>query len=90
VGAELEHEGEDHGTPLMGTCAAGCLPVVKLLVSRGANLCYTKDGEAFSAFCAGKHFPEIRRWLLVGRYTEGPRLLADSGSVQGVCEPVPR
>ena len=83
AGADIEHEGGDHGTPLMGACAAGRLSVVKLLVMKGANTCYWKDGEVYSAFQRAKHFPEIRRWLLVGRYTDGPRLLTDGGSIQG-------
>ncbi|KAL9072683.1 MAG: hypothetical protein Q9161_003391 [Pseudevernia consocians] len=83
AGADIEHEGGDHGTPLMGACAAGRLSVVKFLVMKGANICYWKDGEVYSAFQMAKHFPEIRRWLLVGRYTDGPRLLTDGSSIQG-------
>ena len=81
AGADMDHEGGDYGTPLMGACAAGRLPAVKLLVMKGAHMCYLKDGEVYSAFQAAKHFPEIRRWLLVGRYTDGPRLLTDGSSV---------
>ncbi len=75
AGAALELEGGDHGTPLMGACAMGRLSTVKVLVSKGAKLYYTKDGHTIRALDKAKHFPEIKRWLLVGRYIEGPRLL---------------
>ncbi|KAL8902918.1 MAG: hypothetical protein Q9207_004286 [Kuettlingeria erythrocarpa] len=78
AGADLEHEGGDHGTPLMGACAAGRLVAVKLLVSKGAKFCYEKDGETISALDKAKHFPEIVRWLLVERFTEGPRRIQES------------
>ena len=75
AGAALELEGGDHGTPLMGACAAGRLPAVKILVSKGAKLHYTKDGITNRALDKAENFPDIKRWLLVGRYIEGPRLL---------------
>lgn len=83
AGADMELEGGYHGTALMGACAAGRLSVVKLLVMKGANICYLKDGQIHSAFEKAKHFPEIRQWLLVGRYTDDPRLLTDGSSTQG-------
>lgn len=73
AGAALEQEGGRHGTPLMGACAAGRFAVIKLLVSRGAKIVYRKDGISISALQAAKHFPKILRWLLVERYTMGPR-----------------
>ena len=75
AGAALELEGGDHGTPLMGACATGRLSAVKVLVSKGAKLHYTKDGSTVRALDKARQFPEIQRWLLVGRYTEGRRLL---------------
>ena len=75
AGAQVELEGGDHGTPPMGACAAGRLTAVKILVSKGANISYKKEGETVSALDAAKHFPDVKRWLLVGRYIEGPRLL---------------
>lgn len=74
-GAELELEGSDHGTPLMAACAAGRLAAVKFLIARGARTSYSKDGKFHSAFSAARFQPEIRGWLLVGRFTEGPRLI---------------
>ena len=77
AGAALELRGGDEGTPLMGACAAGRLKVVKHLVRKGAKICYMEDGQVFSALRAAKYFPEIIRWLLVGRYLEGPKLLTN-------------
>ena len=75
VGAQLEVEGSEHGTPLMAACATGRLKAVKVLVARGARTSYVKDGQIYSAFLAAKHHPAVRRWLLVGRFMEGPKLL---------------
>ena len=76
AGAQLELEGSTHGTPLMMACATGRLAAVKFLVARGARTSYVNDdGLLFSAFAAAKNFPLIRRWLLVGRCLEGPKLL---------------
>ena len=75
AGAHLELEGSEHGTPLMAACATGRLAAVKLLVARGARTSYVKNGEVYSAFTAAKYHPPVRRWLLVGRFQEGPRLL---------------
>ena len=77
AGAELKHEGGEHGTPLMGACAAGRLAAINFLASKGAKIVCERDGQIFSALRAGKHFPEVTRWLLVGRFVEGPRLLAN-------------
>ncbi|KAL8760737.1 MAG: hypothetical protein Q9184_003095 [Pyrenodesmia sp. 2 TL-2023] len=81
AGAELDLEGGDHGTPLMGACAAGRLAVVKLLVSKGAKISYEKDSETVSALNKAKHFPEIIRWLLVERFTQGPRRILNNSGV---------
>lgn len=79
AGAELELEGGEHGTPLMGACAAGRLGVVKTLVRKGAKTSYTKDDRVFSALLAAKHHVKVIRWLLVGRFTEGPLLIENGG-----------
>lgn len=78
AGGELEQEGGEHGTPLMGACAAGRLTAVKLLVSRGAKLVYERGDCTVSAMNAAKHFPDIIWWLLVGRYIQGPRRILSS------------
>ena len=74
-GAQLEVEGSEHGTPLMAACATGRLAAVKFLVARGASTSYVKDGQVYSAFIAAKYHPKVKRWLLVGRFSEGPKLL---------------
>ncbi|KAI4100435.1 MAG: hypothetical protein LQ339_005496 [Xanthoria mediterranea] len=73
AGTDLEQVGGEHGTPLMGACAAGRVTAVKLLVGKGAKLCYEGDDGPVSALHAARHFPEILRWLLVERFTHGPR-----------------
>lgn len=76
AGAQLELDGSAHGTALMMACATGRLAAVKVLVARGARTSYVNDdGLLFSAFAAAKNFPLIRRWLLVGRFLEGSKLL---------------
>lgn len=80
AGADLDLVGGDYGTPLMGACATGRLGVVKSLVSRGAKTSYIEDGKLFSVLSAAKLHPKITRWLLVGRFVEGP-LLIGNGSV---------
>ena len=77
AGADLELKGGDAGTPLMGACTPGRLEAVKHLVRRGARISYTEEGQVFSALRAAKHFPDIVRWLLVGRYLDGPKLLTN-------------
>ena len=65
----------------MGYCAARRLSVVRLLASKGENICYVKECKIYSAFRAAIRFPEVGQWLLMGTYTEGPRLLMDGGSI---------
>ena len=80
AGAELELEGGEHGTPLIGACAAGRLGVVLTLVRKGAKTSYTKDDRVFSALSAAKNHVKVIRWLLVGRFTEGPLLIKTGGT----------
>ena len=80
-GADIEAEGGECGTALMGACAMGRLSAVKILVRKGARLAYIgPDGGQISAFHAaaaagGGHFPGIVRWILVGRFMGGPKIL---------------
>lgn len=76
AGADLEIDGSDHGTPLMGACAIGRLPAVKYLIAKGAKTSYVRDGEVFSVLTAAKLHPQVVRWLLVDRFME-LRFLAD-------------
>ncbi len=80
AGADVELEGGDHGTPLMGACAAGRLEVVKALVRKGASTSYRKDGKLFSALSTARLHPNVIRWLLVGRFMEGP-LSIENGKI---------
>ncbi len=82
AGAALELEGGHHGTPLMGACAFGRLEAVKTLVRKGALIAYEKNGQVISALRKARHFPEVIRWLLVGRFQEGPKLLTAEESQQ--------
>lgn len=76
AGADPELNGSEHGTPLMAACVIGRLLAVKHLVARGAKTSYIRDGELFSVVKSAKLHPPILRWLLVGRFMEGCRLLA--------------
>lgn len=80
AGAALDLEGGDYGTPLMGACATGRLEAVRILVLKGAKTSYTKDGELFSVLSAARLHPKVTRWLLVGRFMEGP-LSIENGKV---------
>ncbi|CAK1363464.1 unnamed protein product [Cercospora beticola] len=73
-GALLNLEGGEEGTPLMAACALGRLSLAKLLIRLGATEYYIKDGIVISALKAARHFPKIQHWLLVGRYTDQPKL----------------
>ncbi|KAI4274555.1 MAG: hypothetical protein LQ337_003852 [Flavoplaca oasis] len=76
AGADLELDGSDHGTPLMGACATGRLPAVKHLTARGAKTSYIRDGQVFSVLTAAKLHTGVVRWLLIDRFME-LRFLAD-------------
>lgn len=78
MGSNLEHEAGEEGTPLVAACAYRRLDAVKLLVRYGANLQYESRGNRRGAVAAAQRFPEILRWLLVGRFTD-QRRLKDSG-----------
>ena len=81
AGADLDLVGGDDGTPLMGACAAGRLEVVKILVRKGARTSYTaEEGKVVNVLDAARLHPKITRWLLVGRFAEGPLSIED-GSI---------
>lgn len=82
AGADPERDGSEHGTPLMAACAMGRLPAVKHLVARGAKTSYVRNGEVFSVMKSAKLHPQVLRWLLVGRFMEGHRLLACAPDAQ--------
>jgi ankyrin repeat protein len=77
-GALVNLEGGLEGTPLMAACYHGRLEAVKCLVRAGAEISYlTEQKLVVSAIDAAKHFLDIVRWLLVGRYTEQRFLTRD-------------
>ena len=79
AGAELEADGGQYGTALMSACTVGRLQAVKDLVRKGAMTTYLRQGQPFSALRAAKHFPDIIRWLLVGKFVGEPNLLITYG-----------
>ena len=81
IGADTEVESGEDGSPLMVACAAGRVLTVKMFVAKGARTCYTNtDGTTRGVLRAAKNHPEIREWLLGGRFREGPILLEDGQS----------
>ncbi|KAL1648706.1 hypothetical protein SLS58_001880 [Diplodia intermedia] len=77
AGASIEAEGCIEGTPLMAACATGNLSAVICLVRRGARVFYNKGASFKSGILEAKNQPEVRQWLLVGRYTQ-QRKIGDS------------
>lgn len=75
AGASIDKDGGIYGTPLIAACTAGRLSAVKLLISRGAQTTFRRGDQTRNVLHAAKNFPEIVHWLLIGRFTEGPRLL---------------
>lgn len=75
LGAKLEMEGCRHGSPLMAACAWGNLDAAKVFVRAGALLCYVnEEGVLRSAISAASRHQKVIKWLLVGRYTEQPKI----------------
>jgi ankyrin repeat protein len=79
-GADVNADGGILGTPLMAAAAYGRLCIVKDFVDAGAALsCFSiEENRVRSAIDLAKHFPEIQRWLLVGRWTERRRITYDA------------
>lgn len=73
LGAEVDFEGSPHGSALVLACACGFLGAVRLLVQAGARLSYQGQNghRSVFTFCRSK---EVRRWLLVERFTEQRRI----------------
>lgn len=70
----IEHQCNDHGTPLTAAISKGHTETVKCLVSNGAkvpyDLCQPSDFEV----SAGNPDFVIREWLFVGRHVERRRV----------------
>lgn len=75
AGALIDQHGGLYDSPLMAACTKGRLSAVKILIARGAQITLSREGQTISALHAARNFPDIVHWLLVGRFTEGPRLL---------------
>ncbi|CAG7561911.1 unnamed protein product [Fusarium equiseti] len=77
LGAEIDFEGSPLGSALMIACACGQLSAVKLLVRKGANPFYYGKYGWISVMELIRS-KVVRRWLLVGRFTDQMRLQWDS------------
>ena len=89
LGAKIDFEGCPLGSALMIASACGSLDAVKLLVRRGAAICYVGRKGPRSALSIARS-STIRSWLLVRQFSE--RLLIEAASkenqpdlVQGQC-----
>lgn len=81
AGASIDKDGGPYGSPLMAACTMGRLFAVKLLISRGAQTTFVRGHQTTNVLHAARNFPDIIHWLLVGRFTEGSRLLTLGSSV---------
>lgn len=83
LGAIIDYEGSPEGSALMLACTAGATPSVKLLVRRGASLCYETSGrQRRSALVAAAASSPLTHWLLVERFTDQPKICS-SGATEG-------
>lgn len=73
LGADVNFEGSPHGSAVIVASACGNLDAVRVLVRAGASLSYGDENGHKSVFtcCRSK---VVRRWLLVDRFTEQPRI----------------
>lgn len=70
AGADIDFEGCPTGSALMVASTCGSLKAVKFLISRNASTHYIgANGHRDCLTLAGTD--EIRKWLLVGRFSEG-------------------
>ncbi|EXK35992.1 hypothetical protein FOMG_09184 [Fusarium oxysporum f. sp. melonis 26406] len=75
LGADVNRVGSWFGTPLMCAISIRNLELVKLLVRRGACLEYTdENGDMVNGVKSSLPYPEITRWLLVGRFQDQKKL----------------
>lgn len=81
IGADVEWEGHETGTPLMTACERGHLRIARYLIQQGAKVEYmsARTGEYRSALQAAGGNERLRQWLLVGRWLEQLRI----GDVDG-------
>lgn len=70
----IEHECNDHGTPLTAAISRGRIKVVKCLVRNGATVPYDlRQSNDFEVSVGNPDFV-IREWLFVGRHVDQKRI----------------
>lgn len=79
LGAKIDFEGCPQGSALMAACHAGRIDAVKFLVRKGAKIYYEGPTFSRSAITAAKRHKSIVNWLLVGHFTEQPKLTSCGG-----------
>jgi len=67
-------EEDPHGRPLQLACKYGRLECVRILILRGSNAQLPDSDIIADAFQHAKHQKAIQDWLLVGRFTEQPKI----------------
>ncbi|KAI3319861.1 hypothetical protein HD806DRAFT_250838 [Xylariaceae sp. AK1471] len=74
MGADIDFEGSSYGSALMAACANCRLKATKHLVRRGASIIYHGQFGITSAIEVANEHRKIISWLLVGQFTEQPKL----------------
>ncbi|KAK8064209.1 hypothetical protein PG996_008861 [Apiospora saccharicola] len=84
IGAQLDSDGSPSGSALMVACEYGRKKSVTFLIRRGAALAYSSPSGFRSAHIAAQKFPDILRWLLVGRFIDQAKLQAAATTSDGL------
>ncbi|RSL70467.1 hypothetical protein CEP51_012187 [Fusarium floridanum] len=86
MGARVDYEGCPLGSAIMFASTCGSLEAVKLLVRRGASVCYFGQNGFTSCYVlAGTE--AIRSWLLAGRFMDQQRITAEGGGGKDAVRP---
>jgi ankyrin repeat protein len=89
MGAELDFEGCPLGSALVIAAVCGSVEAVKLLVWRGAALQYTGNTGPVNVLTHVQS-EVIRRWLVVGRFTEQGKITATEAESTAARPMAPR